>query len=258
MNYNHEVYDLYKTLDFALKRLAGFTDGKSGVAAYIQVLPAARSGQLEQIRKWRNFSPGHGVGVQSLAPVEWVRFLKAEIAAVEKGGPTLRRKLIEASEKISRERAEKARQGGGQPHRQTPTHTPPYTKPQPQTYKPQPSGGHINPRHEFNDKENAFHAELEIRNGKGRYTEKHLFKPDKNLLDFGIVFSYSGKIKNYKVEILTKNGFVPFPVKAGELTPVKMATHRMDGNMVKVRVSFEYKIGLFATKKGAITVGKNF
>jgi hypothetical protein len=85
-----------------------------------------------------------------------------------------------------------------------------------------------------------------------------LFKPDKNLLDFGIVFSYSGKIKNYKVEIWTKNGFVPFPVKAGELTPVKMATHRMDGNMVKVRVSFEYKIGLFATKKGAITVGKNF
>ena len=259
---NDKVFDLYKTLDFALKRAAGFPDGKSGVAPYIHILPASRAGQLDKIRKWRNDGLGHGVGSAPLARADWVTFLQSEIRYVETHRATLRPKLIAASERM-------AARKGGYDHPKTPTtptrersatgaptHRPQYQTPQ----KPRVDSGNgqINARHEYNDKENAFHAELEVRNGKGRFIEKHLFKPDKNLLDFGVVFSFSGKIKHYKAEVWTKNGWVEIYLKAGEVTPVKMATAKIDGNLVKVRVSFEYKIGLFMAKKGAITVGKHF
>ena len=214
---------------------------------------------MEKIRKWRNDGVGHGVGSSPLARADWVHFLQSEIRYVETHRATLRPKLIAASEQMN------AKKGGydrpkTQPVRdRVTTDTPPARKPQYQpTVKPRSDSGQINARHEYNDKENAFHAELEIRNGKGHFIEKHLFKPDKNLLDFGVVFSYSGKIKHYKAEVWTKNGFVEIDLKAGEVKSVKMATAKIDGNLVKVRVSFEYKIGLFMTKKGAITVGKHF
>ena len=111
---NERVYDLYKTLDSALKRLVGLSGTKSGIYLYIKILPAKRAAILDTIRNWRNLAPGHGVGPKPIAPVEWIAFLENEIRYVEGNKSKLRDKLIEAEEELERaprRSSEKAKRG---------------------------------------------------------------------------------------------------------------------------------------------------
>lgn len=305
MNYNEKFYNLYKELEFAIGRKIP-KKAESSIMVYMETLPASKAGQLDQMRRFRNDSLGHGVGSQPLVPYDWITFLTNEIDKVDNGGSDMERKLAQAmvklnarlkssSRRVSQNRtnqrsvgstansASKQRSVGSTANsaskqrpvgstansasKQRPVGNATY----PSTKQSAPvrrsntrpstcsssSSGQIKEGHRYSDKEHSFSIDLQIKKGQGRITKKAPFSSDKKqMVDFSVYFDYSGKLTDYNAQLLTKTGPKAIKLKRGE-NKMQIPASEISANTVKVKLSFEYKVGMFTTKKDAMTVGRS-
>lgn len=261
---NERAIDLYNVLDSALKTKAGIPDSKSGIAAYILVLPARESAILKGIKNWRNNATPHVPGEAPVVPYSWISFLQSEISRVERSGYELKNKLIKASAELDRRKRHTGTQTKKQSFPQNGKNKDKNKDENKNKNKKHVSGGgHLNKINGtvskmFFDRENEFRAEFEISEAKGYYTEKHLFKDDREMLDFNACFKHNGKLKSLRVTIHTPHGDFDYPMSSMTVQNIKLPREKMLGNTVKMTVNFEYKVGVFATKTGKITVSKAF
>ena len=270
MNYNEQFYDLYKTLEHAISRKLP-KKVKSPIVVYMNTLPSNRSGQLEQMRNYRNMSPGHGVGAKPIVPYEWIIILKKEIQYVDCGGVAMERRLVESMNRFYARK--KSARDNSKPNLQNPTTTsrPNNQKsgatssrptvqnaPKPRTStSTSTSIGQINQSHRFCDKEHNFSIDLQINKGQGRVVKKAPFSSTRTqMVDISVYFDYCGKLTDYSAFLLTKNGPKSIKLKRGE-NKLQIPASDITANMVKVKLAFEYKVGVFTTKKDAMTVGRN-
>lgn len=288
MTYNERFFDLYKQLEFAVARKLP-KKVWSPIAVYMGTLPSNRAGQLDQMRKFRNASPGHGVGYQPTVPYEWITFLNNEIRNVDNGGSAMETRLVQSMVKLE-SRSKSSQHGAAQnrtnqsssksssyperkqnsPVRQSNTKQ---SAPMRQSNSkqsaparqssPRPancassSAGQIKDGHRYSDKAHDFNIDLQIKKGQGRITKKAPFSSDKKqMVDFSVYFDYSGKLTDYNAQLLTKTGPKAIKLKRGE-NKMQIPASEIAANTIKVKLSFEYKVGMFTTKKDAMTVGRS-
>ena len=260
MDTRDKVFSLYKTLEFAVRRkIPELPAGKSAVWLYMQVSPAYKAGVLDNIRKYRNATHGHGVGPAYMPAPEWIGFLENEIKTVDRSGAELTQKLRVAMKKANEGSLRRPTSGtrtpsGGQ-------------RPQRVPYENQrtPRQAPAKPKSEPFERASGADGNLKVRasleKGDGRYT-KGLFNK-KSMMNFRLRVAIQNqdglKISSIKAILKGKNAIVEkiIPARLQSVTEFDLPTDTFGGHIEAV-IYVDYKIGLFKHKQMKLTVSKNF